>query len=284
MNIFSYCIVVAARKVGVHSLRPLREKKGNVLVVGIPGGPGISGRYLDSFVAEISAKLNCNGVVFDLPNHGDKAQTELISEARYPAVVEALGEALGELGENRLLLVGHSYGARLALDLMGAGSFNLIGGILLSLPTSWGSSPRFKDGIRAMGLSEVKIDQESDFKSYWRKILPLYFSSGVPSVSAEIALTTKTFWKASQKMTEGLPTLDLTATALANRRQVPILYLEGDEDARLPAGNMGTLQNAFPFWDYHLLSNCGHFPMIERPVETLAEAGEFISKIGIGKL
>ena len=201
-----------------------------------------------------------------------------------PAVVEALGEALGELGENRLLLVGHSYGARLALDLMGAGSFNLIGGILLSLPTSWGSSPRFKDGIRAMGLSEVKIDQESDFKSYWRKILPLYFSSGVPSVSAEIALTTKTFWKASQKMTEGLPTLDLTATALANRRQVPILYLEGDEDARLPAGNMGTLQNAFPFWDYHLLSNCGHFPMIERPVETLAEAGEFISKIGIGKL
>jgi proline iminopeptidase len=83
-------------------------------VVWINGGPGDDHHYLRTVAAPFTARLRC--VLYDQRGCGgsrlERLDAATLDVARFVADLEALRDALGE---ERLRLVGHSWGATLAL-------------------------------------------------------------------------------------------------------------------------------------------------------------------------
>lgn len=94
--------------------------KSSAVVLGIPGGPGIPGQYLDQVTADLAKQFKAAPIVIDLPNHGLSAGSSSTEPIKYPEVRARIISLLTELKEARLsiVLLGHSLGALIALDLI----------------------------------------------------------------------------------------------------------------------------------------------------------------------
>ena len=161
---------------------------------------------------------------------------------------------------------------------MSSGKLNITHGVLMNLPSKWDASRAFDERVTKLGLSDVRISTETEFLNYWQKLLGLYFSPGKFDLSATRALTTISFWKNSQKMIDGMPTFRESAARLLGNGEpmIPILCIEGATDLRVCDDNLKIIQNTFPDWNYTLLDNCGHFPMLEKTRKTLKLMRDFL--------
>lgn len=64
---------------------------------------------------------------------------------------------------------------------------------------------------------------------------------------------------------------------LAKKVTVPVLVLAGQHDKLARAAEGEKLSKELPQAHYHLLTDCGHMMMVERPIETAHEIKDFIT-------
>lgn len=241
------------------------------LVIFIPGGPAISGKYMDALAHSVSKQLGRNVAVIDLPNHDDSRDTGKTENLKYPEVRAILLKLFTELSNNgsrKISLVGHSLGALIALDLAGQSQIEIEKMVLMNMPTTFSVSDKFQIKKQELGLSaEFSINSESQFQAWWNKVLTLYFSR--PLLSDEYnLLANHTFWSGNELIQSELPTFNDLINVLNQKKLRHIIYyLEGMNDIRVPDENMEEIKRKIPNVHIKLLSESAHFSMLEKPVE-----------------
>lgn len=267
-------------QIACRSLRPLAA--GELLILAIPGGPGLSGQYLEPFLLALAETTAMNVALLDLPNHGESMLRENGAPLNYRRCVELLHAAVGEIAEatGGLVLFGQSLGARLAFDLLPAGGAKLTAAVLTGFPYKFENSSALAKSLSGVPFEDLTggPDDESIFARNWRKVLPFYTPAPLPPEAAE-QLAAGTRWRGNERMLEGAPSLEASATRLKGRGPaVPILLIQGGQDLVVPDGNLQQLKRTLPDAECREVADAGHFVMVEKPSVTVSLVAEFLKK------
>lgn len=261
-------------------------KPNDTLILALPGGPGISSEYMHEFIQKLGDSLGVNSAVVDLPNHDDsKLDESLRNNITYPEIKRSLLIGIKKIIESKvkLILLGHSLGAYIALDLSTEVDLIVSNVILLNMPTRFDQeSQQFKDRVKQLGLENVTSwPTEKDFKDWWIKILPLYFYNKV-SPNDEKVLSDKTFWIGNERFQENIPQFkEITSNLLkvsSHSKQRNFFFVEGDTDIIMPSQNKETIIKFFPNSKIETVKNSGHFPMLENCSALLVKITDFINQ------
>lgn len=256
--------LLASTNIAVRSISELRGDAS--LVIGVPGGPGISGRYLDRSVEQLAGRLNINGAVIDLPNHGQSGRISPSSDSfQYDEAREMLSNLFSrfEARSNKLIIYGHSLGAVIGMDLMSLFPALVQAAIFISAPTLFVSSPGFETFLRSINALDTTWTNEAEFSVWWRKIIPAYFVRAVSRDELEL-LAHPTYWIGNEHFNEGIPSFAGIASKLSSQGQVRrILYFEGEKELVLPENNFAEVKRSLPGVDAVKLQGAGHFPMMD---------------------
>jgi proline iminopeptidase len=261
-------------------------------VVLLAGGPGFSGDYLMPIA---SALDGFQSIVFDQRGTGRSRRQGLDDERITLKQAVADLEALRvHLAQDRLVLVGHSWGGMLAMAYA-AQHPRHVGALILIGPG--GPNLDFHDYFTSnINARLTAADREA--AEFWsvrtharesgdraaieafRAMLPGYVyerSSALPLVEA---LRDGSF---SQR-TNDLMTADLFSAGydLTHRFEgfdAPVLIVQGRQD---PMGETTAMQvrDVFGSAELRFLEECGHFPWLERPAEFAAVIGRFARSLG----
>lgn len=257
-------------------LRPLSS--GEPLVLAIPGGPGLSSRYLDPFMQTIAERVGANVATMDLPNHGESVVSSS-AVLTYPDCLHLVARAVQEIQtrSGALFVFGQSMGARLAFDLLAELDKAPDGTLLTGFPFKFEISSRLISTLNELPLeSEEGPDAERIHAQNWKKMLPVYASQPLaPEVFDALAMREKV--PNGHDMLRDTP--DIGAVAELIPRNAPLLIVEATNDPVVPDGNWETLRSLLPHATFTCMENVGHFPMVEDGEATLGAFADFM-KLG----
>lgn len=239
--------------------REFGPRHSNLVVTLIPGGPGLHPAYMLDWARDLAARLPARIAAFEYPAF--TGGTGASSPRKYRRLLAALSRVLKVAGRGKkTIVVGHSFGCRLAIDLLRTPSNSTAAAVLLNCPARFEASREFIRRKSRLKLP-ARIDGEAVFVRYWRAILPLYFS-GRPSKHWLDILSRDTAWMKTEWLTAAVGG---GITPLPRRAAVPMLVLHGMDDRRFAASNRRALARTFPEARRAALHYCGHFPMLENP-------------------
>ncbi len=156
----------------IYYVRFLAKNRKNLLIILLPGGPGISGNYMNNIARTMSEKTDIESIVIDLPNHG--LSKGFGSNLIYKDLVEILRFTIKNFSNKKIILIGHSFGAQLALDLSKKNkSIDQL--ILLNFSISKKFNLKIKNKIERE-MPKEKLVTEKNFIKYWKNLMPYYFS------------------------------------------------------------------------------------------------------------
>ncbi len=240
-------------------------------IVLLPGGPSIAGTYLNHLADQLSLKY-C-GLVFRLvlPNHeidSDKP-SNLKFEDVYALVSNSI-DAIQLKYRQKPTLIGHSFGALLTATLLERRPELAAEAILMNSPMALTGWARFSAKMKETGVpSSANIHDEESFRSWWQKVLPLYFAKA-PDLAELSLLSNITYFAKSAQQEDAAPVFENIFKALAARKSRNIRIILGDLDIIGPDNSNESIQTLFGELVY-IMPNVGHFPMLENELETLKQ-------------
>lgn len=243
---------------------------GSKLLLGIPGGPGIQGRYMDQITTSLADRIGAIPMVVDLPNHDSSTRINSGVPMVYSEARTMLIELLHELtaSGSTLVLFGHSLGAVIALDLLSSQKVPIEKTILVGMPIEFERNPAFTRFLVESGAPEFA--DEPGFANWWKAVLPAYFFRKATQQELDL-LTNRTFWFANAQFTEGMPSARQIASTLKRELIKSLIYIEGEKEIVIPHDNFKRVADAFPTISKSIISETGHFPMLEKPQDLLNE-------------
>jgi pimeloyl-ACP methyl ester carboxylesterase len=245
--------------------------KHNSLIVCIPGGPGISKKYMIPFAKLIAAKTKQQVILVDLPNH-DKS-TKFPINIRYIDVIRILRKFIESLSNNKITLLGHSFGAQIAIDLANKNSLNVHKMILINHPGNKGINLHTK---KLIGKNySKKITTEKQFSAYWRSILPYYFY--LPKNAHFKLLKSKTSWIKNSKLQKVQKPWSYYYKNNNNFNYLHKNFILTSNDL-FSWGDEKNLFKKLGYTNVYMLKNAGHFPMIEKPTDLLKIVRKVLAK------
>jgi pimeloyl-ACP methyl ester carboxylesterase len=216
------------------------------------------------------------------------------SEASGPYTIEAHCEdaiaVLDSLGIDRVWLVGHSWGAHLALHLAIARPQRLHGVVAI------GALGAFPDGLGEMGetmdrrltaeqrarVAEVEWLRregratEDDLRERWEVVWPLYFADPARALPTPPRAGADCSREANASIVEHFDRGTLLRGLPGVR--LPMLFVHGVLDP-LPPWSAERTAALVPGAALALIPECGHFPWAERPGEVRRIVGEFLAEL-----
>lgn len=251
------------------------EKK--CLIMTIPGGPGLSGTYLDHFLFDLANRIDVNVGILDLPNHGKsrilRKKDNLLYKDCLKMVISTINEISRDFGN--LVLFGQSFGARLAFDALAESEAKIMGLFLTGFPYKFEHSSSLINKINNFHSDEENL------KKHAEGIFSLYT---VIPFSTELiqAITSEVCKEENGKMLDETPEIEVSAEFIRkNKIHVPIFVLEGDSDIVIPDDNLLRLKEIIPHASFKKIKNCGHFVMIENEEETIKNFSSFIESVSV---
>jgi pimeloyl-ACP methyl ester carboxylesterase len=203
-------------------------------------------------------------LALDLPGHGRSSAPESV---RIPALADAVGRVLDELGIDRSVLVGHSAGAAVAIALAGRRA-NQVAGLLLLDPV--GDQRRVPPDEMEPFLESLRSpDYEATIEAYWGSILVNADSTVAAGVLRDLRAT-------SSETVIGVLEALLTYDPIADlgRYDGPVL-------------SVITHLNQAPYSLHNLVDDLpviavdgtSHWPQLDRPAEVNRIVDEFLEAI-----
>lgn len=218
----------------------------------------------------------------DLPGHGATSRPEPVAEWSFDRVLEALVEALSQLGLSRPHLVGYSMGGRLALRLALLKALpveRLVAiGASAGLASPQDRSSRVRedaelgerlvaDGMEAFLERWMALPLFSTMRALDPELLGRLNASRATQDPAGLAAALATMGTGSQPyLMEALPDL-----------AVPTLLVVGDQDAKFHA-IAEQIISKLPQGRLEVLAACGHSVPFERPRELAALMTAFFTE------
>ena len=266
-------------------------KSGRAALIAIHGGPGGAHDYLEPLTALAEERavllydqLDCGNS--DKP--GDPANWTI---ARFAAEIDALRAALG-IG--RFILLGHSWGAVVALDYAARGNADLAGVVfaspLISTPRWVADNLAHRSALppdvqAALDRHEVAGTVDSDeYRAGIAAMMRRHFCR----LGAEPQPVLRLFRKLNLELYRALwgdnefactgALKDYDGTALLPRVRVPALFLCGEFDRSTPAANRD-FAALTPGAKVSIIPGASHTPMFENPAAFLTALRWFCGDI-----
>lgn len=268
------------KQIAARFLHPPTQNE--TIVLTFPGGPGLSGRYLEKFLIDLAGHININIGLIDLPNHGCSILPKSKLPLSYTTCLELLMEAVNELAEKKikLILFGQSLGARLAFDLLALTQTKIYGAFLTGFPYKFETSQEMQKQLAPLKIQLTGTDPEKHFKSFLCQIIKYYTTLPLSKETSKL-LVSETKIYGNECLLDDVPDLKFSLEALSNKACIPYIgILQGNNDIVVPENNFSTLKKLLPTAQFYKIQNCGHFPMLEKPLETIQSFLKFYLLLG----
>jgi pimeloyl-ACP methyl ester carboxylesterase len=253
------------------ALRVREHGAAGPVVIALHGGPGAPG-----YMAPVGRRLADRFRVLEPLQR--RSGGEPLTVARH---VADLHEVVSRLGGERPALVGHSWGAMLALAyaashpqeeaalvLVGCGTFDRAARDRLRAIRERRADPALRRRLR--DLPREVPDPDERLRVLGNLILPLYSHEPVAEALEVEACDSRGHRESWDDMMR-LQDEGVYPAAFASIR-APVLMLHGEVDPHPGPWIRESLRPHLPQLEYHELARCGHFPWLER-----GAADEFFS-------
>ena len=252
-------------------------------LVALHGGFGLDHTYFWPWLSSLPVQL----ILPDLRGCGQSPR-EGLAEAGIATLSDDLEELREELGFAQWTVLGHSFGAYVALD--SAHRFPervrklvLVGGApALDYPDVIGANltRRGTPAQAALLQQAMSAPFESDeaFRRAWNALLPLYFRSFDPTVAARMDEKMR---YSADALFHGFRMLSqFSALPWLGDLRMPVLVAGGRHDwIAPPAQGSERLSRGLPHAELALFEESGHFPFIEENERFLSVLTEFLGDL-----
>jgi proline iminopeptidase len=241
--------------------------QGQTLIL-LAGGPGLNPGYLKGFYDKLSKKYRC--IVLHQRGTGESILSEVnkqtVNVDRY---IEDLNGLYKELGNQKLILVGHSWGGMLSFSYAANEPEKIekiillnTGGVTDKFYTWFGSNINMRLFPEDLELYQSQIDNK---RSTLVAIWPGYFFDREMALKSRPALDYKF---SNQGGINSLASGDLRKRSEERVEKLknytgPIDLITGRQD---PVGESVVYEakEILPHLNYTFIENCGHFPWLEK--------------------
>ncbi len=263
-----------------------RVGKGQPMLV-MHGGLGLDHTYFRPWLDKLGDQVEL--IYYDHRGNGRSARPanmQSITHATWAADADALR---AQLGFDKIILLGHSYGSFLAQEYALRFGSHLKGLILSDTAPALDYMPVIQANAAARGtpdalaaLGEVfgrAMRDDEDWRSLWLRILPLYFKRYDPQIAKEMDKSASYSAAAWNHVSANcLPTFNTVGRL--KEITAPMLILGGADDWITPPEQIKRMQVELPNADSAVLTESGHFPFIEENEKFLDTVRDWIGKLG----
>lgn len=255
------------------------------------GGPGATSHYLDP-LAPLSADRPV--VYYDQLGSGRSARPTADSLWRIPRFIEELRRVREELGLERMHLLGHSWGAMLAIEYLLTDPPGVESAILASMTPSieqWLADAKERVATLPDSTREVIRRHEeagtTDSPEYEEAVMQfyrLYLSRSDPwppaldSTFAQFGYPVyHTMWGPSEFTATGL-LKDWDARGRLGEIEIPVLVTVGDHD-EMSIESARDMVGRLPNARLEVLEGAAHLTMVDRPEASVRVIRDFLSEV-----
>ncbi len=213
-------------------------------------------------------------VIADLRNHGKSPHSDEFSIA---LMVDDVIELMDDLGIQKTILIGHSLGGKIAMQLAADHSDRLNKLIVVDMAPK--IYPRGHDEIlvalRSIDFNELKSRNEIDEK----------LAERIPDVSVRQFLMKSLArdesgsyqWKFNLNSLEKNYDQILPPPVFNSIVKIPTLFIRGEKSKYILEGDFETIRKHFADWWLETIAGAGHWVHSEKPKEFIDAVKNFIS-------
>src|SRR5690606_11141973 len=236
------------------------------------GGPGLDHTYLRPWLDPLGAAAEL--VYYDHRGNGRSAEPDDWSQVDIGSWADDAEALRAELGHDRVVLLGHSFGGNIALEfalrypervrgliLCGASSSFQHGELAMANAAARGTPEQLEALAAGMG---APIRDDAAMERLWKAIVPLYFKRYDAEREAKLFGSTRFSGRACTRgLQECLPGFDVTARL--GEIRAPTLILTGADDYIMPPEPCARTLAAIPGSRAVIFEDSGHLPFVEEP-------------------
>ncbi|PKO04520.1 MAG: hypothetical protein CVU41_16450 [Chloroflexi bacterium HGW-Chloroflexi-3] len=216
--------------------------------------------------AEIRRLRDATVYAIDLPGHGKSAGTAHHLVSSYSS---AIIDFIARLGHNRAILVGHSLGAAIALQLALDHPQHIAGLVCISAAASFQIDPT------VINLFRLHQTQKKAQELLGRFFVPQHGKTNwYPNLIKSLPTVRNSLWYADLRAAEQF---DLRGQL--SGITIPTLVLSGEEDPLVPHSNATHLFRQLPNARFKGFPQHGHLLMLEDPTGVAHEIQGFFGEI-----
>ena len=260
------------------------------LLVVLSGGPGSAPGYMKPVVDELSAKFRC--VLLEQRGTGrSKLKTYDVTTINFSAYLEDLDALREHLGQDKLLLLGHSWGGMLALSYGGTYPDRTEAIVALAAGPSAEEHaeaeeenvkrrllPNERDQISAWEKRKAKEPIQA-FGEIQRIMVPAYYYDRKKCADTLHYMTRDTNIAVMQLGYEpAFGSLEKFIRSRLSAIKAPVLLVHGRQDA-VTEGGIVEAHHLIKGSQLKLINKCGHMLWIEQPDQCWRVVHEFLGSL-----
>lgn len=263
-----------------------RFGKGAPMLV-LHGGPGLDQSYLLPQMLDLSKDHEVT--FYDQRGAGKSLETPMdLAHLNFDQFIKDLDAIRKASGHDKVILVGHSFGGRLAMIYALKYPEHVSQLILLnSAPADHKGQQAFFDelairtkplGDQLAGLSSQELFDKlsaEEIHTLFRKLFAVYFYDTKDADELTLTMSAESA-KSGAKVRAIMPyhSSDFDLFPELKNLKVPTLIIHGNADV-IPEWTALELKNAIPNSELYIMEKCGHFPYIEKPEKLFSKIRSF---------
>ncbi|PKL17808.1 MAG: alpha/beta hydrolase [Spirochaetae bacterium HGW-Spirochaetae-5] len=251
-------------------------------VVYLEGGTGTEtivlvhgfGGDKNNWIMLVDALPGYHYIIPDLPGFGESSKIE---SSKYDVVSQAerLEKFLNQLAVDKFYIAGNSMGGNIAGVYSAAYAQKVKGLILVN--NAGVNSPVKSELFKSLekGVNPLLVNSPDDFDRLLKFVFVKepYVPSRIKGVLAERAIASRKF---NDKIFSDITAAPAMLEDRFSSLTMPVLIIWGDQDRVLDVSSVQVLEKGIKNSSSVILKECGHIPMMERPVETAGYIKKFI--------
>ena len=213
-------------------------------------------------------------IIPDLPGFGESVKRDDMSYD-VESQADRIHFFLKKLNAGKVFIAGNSMGGNIS-GIFAAKYPDEVAGLIL-LDTAGIIAPEKSDLTKSLeaGINPLIVNSTEDYDRLMEYgfVKPPYIPGPVKRILAEQAIKNKPY---NEKVWSDMNRKPVLLQDRLSKLKMPVLILWGDKDRIINVSCVQVLEKNLKNFRTHILKDCGHAPMVERPGETAGYIKDFL--------
>jgi len=213
-------------------------------------------------------------VIPDLPGMGESSKRDDLSYD-VESQAERIHHFLKKINTGKVFIAGNSMGGNIA-GIFAAKYPDEVSGLIL-IDTAGITAPEKSDLTKSLesGVNPLIVNNVEDYDRLMKFgfVNPPYIPGPVKTLLAEQAVKNKPH---NEKVWSDMNRKPVMLQDWLSKLKMPVLIIWGDKDRIINVSCVQVLEKSLKNYRTHIMKDCGHAPMLERPEETAGYIIKFI--------